>query len=378
MGFIAIIFAALIGADYYVAIRIYKGMLSMKLRVKFWMVLTFFGLMTLIMSLAFGSSMLPFPSWLKFVLSTVGFCWMGIFVYLLLFCILSDIAHLIFKLCRVKFIAHSLYRAIATASVIALAITTSVYGFCNARCIKQTEYSVSMQYGEKLSGTKIVMISDLHLGSLGSESRLSDIVNTINAREPDLICISGDFFDTDFESIKDVEGAKATLKKLSATYGVYACLGNHDAGRTLDKMKSFLEDVNITLLDEDYRIIDGRFALVGRADASPIGGGDQKRGELGDFFIPPENMPVIVMDHNPARLAQYSGEQYLILSGHTHRGQMFPAGIVTSLMYEVDYGYYQRSEDEPHIIVSSGVGYWGMPMRVGTDSEIVSITVTNR
>ena len=68
-------------------------------------------------------------------------------------------------------------------------------------------------------------------------------------------------------------------------------------------------------------------------------------------------------------------EADLILCGHTHKGQLFPANIITNLMYTVDYGYYQKDAQSPQVIVSSGVGYWGMPMRVVTQCEIVSIKI---
>ena len=373
----AIILAFLGGLGYYLARKMHRGMLSLGIKIKLWVTVVFFAVMTLIMTLAFGSPILPFPTVIKTVLMSVGFCWMGIFVYLLLFTLLGDLAHVIFKLCRAKFIFHARYRGICAILVVSLALSVSVYGFCNARCIQKVDYNVSMTHGEDISDINIVMVSDLHLGSVGSESRLEDIAEQINAQKPDLVCIAGDFLDTDFGSIVDVDAAKATLKKLNSTYGVYACLGNHDAGETFAQMKEFLKDSNVTLLSEDYRIIDNRFALVGRADASPIGGyGKEGRGALSDFFAPSAEMPVIVMEHNPARIGEYSGSNYLILSGHTHEGQMFPASIITGLMYEVDHGYYQKDENSPHVIVSSGIGYWGMPMRVGTNSEIVSISIS--
>ena len=85
------------------------------------------------------------------------------------------------------------------------------------------------------------MLSDLHLGSVGSEARLEYIVGEINSLNPDVVCIAGDFFDTDFSAIKNPNKAIKTLNKISSTYGTYACLGNHDAGKTLNKMQDFLK-----------------------------------------------------------------------------------------------------------------------------------------
>ena len=140
-------------------------------------------------------------------------------------------------------------------------------------------------------------------------------------------------------------------------------------------MVEFLEDSNINLLEDEYEIIDNRLILIGRLDASSIGGyGDKKRSELASFFTRDDpTLPVIVLDHNPARIDEYTTEADLILCGHTHKGQVFPGNLITNLMYTVDYGYYQKDISSPQVIVSSGIGAWGPPIRVGSDSEIVSI-----
>ena len=227
------------------------------------------------------------------------------------------------------------------------------------------------------SDMNIVMISDVHLGAVGSESRLEEIVNEINNLKPDIVSIAGDLFDTDFRAIRNTEKAAETLQKIDATYGTYACLGIHDAGSTAEDMLTFLEESNITALTDEYVIIDERLVLIGRLDASPIGTyGYAERKALSSFYqCEDETLPVIVLDHNPIEVDSYADEADLILSGHTHRGQLFPAEILTNLMFTVDYGYYQKNENSPHVIVTSGIGYWGIPMRVGTDSEIVSIKI---
>jgi hypothetical protein len=81
------------------------------------------------------------------------------------------------------------------------------------------------------------------------------------------------------------------------------------------------------------------------------------------------------MEHNPSHIDEYGSEADLILAGHSHRGQMFPGSLVTRAMFTVDYGYYQADANSPHVIVTSGVSTWGPPMRVGTNNEIVSITL---
>ncbi len=140
-------------------------------------------------------------------------------------------------------------------------------------------------------------------------------------------------------------------------------------------MQAFLAAANVKLLNDEYVIIDERLVLVGRLDDAPHGGnGGRKRKALSEILTAEtEGLPVIALDHNPKHIDGYETEADLVLSGHTHNGQIFPMTILTDFIYTVDYGYYQN-ENGTQIIVSSGVGYWGMPIRVGTDSEIVSVT----
>lgn len=375
---VAVVMLALLGSScYYISRRIFQGFVHLIPGLRHWMVLTFFGVMLLMMILGFANSMLPFSAGVKQIINRIGMYAMALFIYLLLFTLFADLVTLIFRLIKCSFAKTSGFHAIRMICIVTLSLLTVVYGRNHVNNIQQVSYDIYLAGKTDISDMNIVLISDLHLGSIGSEDRLPDVVAQINGLQPDLICIAGDFFDTDFSSIQDPEKAAQTLKQLSATYGIYACLGNHDAGNTTQNMQDFLKQCNIQALNEAYTVIDNRLVLVGRLDGSPIGGyQNQKRGQLTDFFANENpDLPVIVMDHNPANIHTYGSDVDLILSGHTHQGQLFPANIITGLLYDVDYGYYQKGADSPQVIVTSGVGYWGMPMRVGTDCEIVQIKV---
>ena len=381
LGFLIAVLVLLIifgGASYYIAYRVYQGIASFAPIVRFWPVLAVFLFLMVVMVLGFGQTMLPLPEAGKHVVSLIGFCYMGIFVYLLLFTVAADLVTAISRLMKLSFAAAPHFKGILTISVLVLTTVISLYGFWNARQIDQVSYEVPIAGKTDISDVNIVLISDLHLGALGSEERLEEIVDRINALEPDLICIAGDFFDTDFTSIRNPEKAMKTLKKLHSTYGTYACLGNHDAGDTAAQMTEFLEQSNIRLLAEEYTVIDKRLVLVGRLDGAPIGDyAGQSRKPLSQWLTDVDaSLPVIVLDHNPGNIEEYTREADLILCGHTHKGQLFPGSLITGAMYTVDYGYYQKDTQSPQVIVTSGIGYWGMPMRVGTDCEIVTIRCT--
>jgi len=362
-------------ANVYIGRRLYGGLArifpSLKGRVFAWP----YGAV----AAAFVLSYLPLPGALRDWAAVFGSYWIGVFVYLLLWFVVADFVLAAGRLTRlIPSPVPETFRLWVFVFVVACTIGFAGYGTWHATQIREVRYEVKLQAPAIASPLKIVMISDLHLGAVRSESRLEEIVGRINRMRPDLIVMPGDIFNDDFQSIRNPERASAILRQLEATYGVYASLGNHDGGSTFPQMLQFLEDSNITVLMEEHVVIDERLVLIGRLDPSPIGGyGGLTRqatdGLLAEIDGLDPKLPRIVLDHTPSQLAQYGNEVDLILSGHTHRGQIFPGNLITRMLYEVDYGHYQKNPASPHVIVTSGVGTWGMPMRVGTNNEIVEI-----
>lgn len=363
------------GSFYYLTRRLHQGFACFCPKLRFWQVAIGVGGVFLLLVLGFIRGWMPLPSGLMHILGWIGAFSMAFCLYLLLFTMAADLLLLVPRWLKLTFTAHRLYRGWVIISVLLLTVATCVGGFINARHIRHVSYDIPLQGKQDVSDLNVVMISDLHLGAVGSEDRLDDIVAKINALHPDVICIAGDIFDTDFSSIQDPQTAANTLRQLNATHGVYACLGNHDGGQTHPQMRAFLKQANVRLLDDAYTVIDQRLVLVGRLDGASIGGyGDAKRQELSAFFVREDpTLPVVVLDHNPSNIDQYTTDADLILCGHTHKGQVFPGNLITNLLYTVDYGYYQKDAASPHVVVTSGVGAWGMPVRVGTHPEIVSI-----
>lgn len=337
---------------------------------------TIYAVIYVLFALSMIMAILPLPTAIKGILSWFGSYWMGIFIYLLIFFLVADLVVLLGS--AVKFIPRPIPQSVGFyASLTALLLTVGFvsYGIYNATQIKNVSYDIQTKETTLSSGLKIVLISDLHLGAVNSEKRLESIVKNINRLEPDIVCIAGDIFNDDYNAIQHPEKAIDLFKSMKSTYGVYGSLGNHDGGKTFDKMIDFLKRSNIKLLNDEYVIVDERLVLFGRVDPSPIGGfGELKRKDMTETIASLDmNMPVVVMDHTPSRLEQYGEKVDLVLSGHTHKGQIFPGNLITNAVFAVDYGHYQKDSSSPHVIVSSGVGTWGMPMRVGSNNEIVSI-----
>lgn len=332
-----------------------------------------------IVALAFLSLMrsrLPLRPSVKYALGLFGGYWMGMYVYLLLALLAADLLLLVFGMFHIiRFPVTGSIRCVSGFAAILAAAGIVIAGTIHAGNITHRAYDVSTEKITDGGQWNIALVSDLHLGAVKSEKRLEKLVDKINTLQPDLVCIAGDIFDNDFSAILDTEKCARTLRKIQAEYGVYACLGNHDAGSTAAEMLSFLPSCNITLLAENYESIGGKLVLAGRLDGSPIGGyGERKRGDFGTAVSGADrNLPVIVLDHTPSHIGEYPDWVDLILCGHTHRGQIFPGSLFTRKLFPVDYGIYRENEDSPTVIVTSGAGTWGLPMRVGSDSEIVSI-----
>jgi len=379
MSVVSIVFALIImlsifgGANFYVARRIY-GWLSIFLpQINAKIYIGAYILLIFITILGFARSVLPIPVTVKNIFSWISSYWIGIFAFLVMLFLIADLVLLLGGF--VKVIPKPMPSNIRFYSgliVLALTAVTVGYGAYNATQIKHVSYDIDISLSEEM---KIVMIADLHLGTTNNESNLAKIVQGINSLNPDIVCIVGDIFNDDYFAIRNPDAASALLKSINATHGVYAVLGNHDAGRTLNEMMAFLERSDIKLLNDEYVIIDERLVLLGRLDPSPIGGfGDLQRKETADILAEiGTSLPIVVMEHTPTVINEYGRETDLILAGHTHRGQIIPGNLITKAMYTVDYGHYQKDSDNPHVIVTSGVGTWGTPLRVGTNNEIVNI-----
>ena len=146
-------------------------------------------------------------------------------------------------------------------------------------------------------------------------------------------------------------------------------------GRKIDDVVKTFNDSGINVLRDKAILINNSFYVIGRDDISQESQTKVKRKELSDIIKDlDKSRPLILMDHQPRNFddTQKQGID-LQVSGHTHRGQLFPANLITNAIFELDYGYLQKNNS--NFIVSSGYGTWGPPIRIGSRSEIVEINI---
>ena len=265
------------------------------------------------------------------------------------------------------------------------------YGIYNAHNIKEKDYSITVN--KTVEGTdslKVVLLADLHLGYSIGVNHIEEMVNLVNQQNPDIVCIAGDIFDNDYDALDNPDRLAELFRSMKSTYGTYACWGNHDvnervlAGFTFGaedekkhdkRMVEFLEKSNIKLLEDETTLIDNKFYVTGRVDGEKPATVDNERKSPQELLgTLDKSKPIIVLYHEPNELQELSDAGAdVVLSGHTHNGQIFPGTVLTKIMWENPCGYVQKGD--MHSIVTSGVGIFGPFMRVGTDAEICTVNV---
>ena len=333
----------------------------------------FFGLFCLVIIALFIVSRVPNNPLPRLVHQLTHY-YLGLFVYLAMTFILLGLLLFLLRLTGlVTTDKLSHLRLLAGSVAMLLTLGFFFYGSINAKRISTVEYTVSIEKkNSTLDSLRIALMSDLHLGYIQGEKEVIKMVKMINELNPDLVVMAGDIFDGDISAIQNAKEIQKQFRMIKAKYGVYASLGNHDAGASYHEMLNFLEQSDIHLLLDETKAIDNAFLLSGRRDSSPIGNQGERRQAL---QLQRSDLPSMVIDHQSSNIREYGSETDLILSGHTHRGQLFPFHWITTAVYDVDYGYYRKDEHSPQVIVSSGIGTWGPPLRTSSNNEIVLVHI---
>ena len=216
---------------------------------------------------------------------------------------------------------------------------------------------------------RAVMLSDLHLGYHNPRHELARWVDMINAEKPDFILVAGDIIDGSMRPLLEEKMAEE-FHRLKAP--VYACLGNHEYYAGEPRAQQFYKDAGIHLLIDEAATIDSSIVIVGRDDRTNMRRKPVK--DLVNGLVNVQSPYIIVLDHQPYNLdrSEAAGVDFQ-LSGHTHRGQVWPISWITDHIYECSWGSHQRGSTQYY--VSSGIGIWGGKFRIGTQSEYVVATI---
>lgn len=314
------------------------------------------------------------------VVTNLAFVWLGLFFFLFMSLLASDLARLVWwvgsRLAgppvddpeRRQFFA----RAIALAAG-GTALAAGAFGAKQALgevAIKEVRIALP-----KLarSAFRLVQISDVHIGPTLRRGWLAGIVARINALEPDAIVITGDLVDG---SVADLADQVAPLADLRAKEGVFFVTGNHEYYSGAPAWVAHLQTLGIRVLRNE-RLPLSALDLAGVDDYSAHEFGHGHGADYDQALAGRDlGRALVLLAHQPRAVVEAAKHQVeLVLSGHTHGGQLFPWNLLVPLQQPYVAGLHDHAGTQ--IYVSRGTGFWGPPMRVGAPAEITKIELTS-
>lgn len=260
-------------------------------------------------------------------------------------------------------------RPMLVAALYGMAVIVGLYGLVNARFIHVRRLTIQLDgLPEQWRGRTALVISDLHLGHINGVAFIRRIVALATHLNPEIVFIPGDLFDG---GKANVAALVEPFRQLAPPLGCYFSTGNHDEFGDTALYAENLARVGIRVLANEKVTIDGLDIIgVSYGDSSyPI----RLRATLDSLSLAPGGASIL-LNHVPNRLpiVEQAGIS-LQLSGHTHKGQIFPFTWFTRRVFgDFTYGLHQLGKLQ--VLTSSGAGTWGPPMRIGTSSEVVLLT----
>lgn len=318
-------------------------------------------------------------------LSSLAFSGFVLIVYLHVIAasLLCRLIHFIVCKCAGKKRTLSGWQKVYKSGVIPvlLAALLLVGGVVNLYTVNPTYYTVSTDKDIRQQGYRIALVADVHFGVSLDEEALLQKCDEISQSKPDLVVLCGDIVDND-TTVEEMYRVFAALGTIESKLGIYYVYGNHDRSMSMlasdfsdQELNEVIASNGITVLQDDVVPIADDLVIVGREDRSRDG-----RAELSKLFEEVnKDAFVLTLDHQPNEYKENGAcGTDLLLSGHTHGGQIFPINYVQELIPFNDgvYGMYTLSNGGK-AIVTSGFGTWSYPSKTAGKSEYVIIDVTS-
>lgn len=290
----------------------------------------------------------------------------------------------ILRVLAMKFDLATISRSAAALVGVLVTVVYLGVGWYQAHHVAQTEYTVTTD--KKVGNLRVAFFGDSHLGSTFDADGLAEHLKTIEKAKPDLLVIAGDFVDERTAKAEMIKAAQA-LGDVNTPYGVYYVFGNHDKALYQPGIRDFsgddlvaeLEKNGVIVLQDESILLDDRFYLVGRQDASQEFDFGGSRASIADLMAPLDHSKyTIVLDHQPRDYAaEAKAGADLVLSGHTHGGQMIPLMQIIQWfgIGQNDRLYGIEKRDNTNFIVTSGISDWAIQFKTGTKSEYVIVDV---
>ncbi|HEB9419855.1 TPA: metallophosphoesterase [Campylobacter coli] len=219
---------------------------------------------------------------------------------------------------------------------------------------------------------KIAMLTDIHLGKNLHKDFLDKLIAEVNLQKPDMVVIVGDLVDT---NPKELQSYISRLNDLKSTYGTFYALGNHEYYHGIEEVLDLLKKYTDMKILVNQNLDLGFINIAGLGDLAGLSKGlyapDLARVKV-DLNT---SKPSILLAHQPKTALLYDLSDFdLVLSGHTHGGQIFPFMLLVKLQQGFVHGLYDLSKNTK-LFVSSGAGFWGPSLRVFAPNEIAILNL---
>ncbi|HKZ57663.1 MAG TPA: metallophosphoesterase [Thermodesulfovibrionales bacterium] len=311
------------------------------------------------------------------LMSYAGYTWMGLLFLFTSASLVIDIYHFLIYLSglilRKDLIAFIPSSRISFFIPLILSILIAIYGSFEAKNIRTERIMIrSLKIPESIGRLRIVQISDVHLGLIVRKERLEKILKEVKAAEPDLLVSTGDLVDG---QINGLPGLAELLRDINPRYGKFAITGNHEFYAGLKQAMDFTEKAGFTILRGEGLTIAGLFNIAGVDDPAGKNYGLFREVEEKELLSGlPTGKFTLFLKHRPLLDRNAIGLFDLQLSGHTHKGQIFPFSLITKLSYPADSGYLSL-QNNSSLYVSRGSGTWGPPIRFLSPPEVTVIEI---
>jgi predicted MPP superfamily phosphohydrolase len=255
-------------------------------------------------------------------------------------------------------------------------VVIATYGYFEAKNIRTEKVVIEThKIPEEIGRLKMVQISDVHLGLIVREERLKRILKEVKLANPDIVVSTGDLVDGQIDNLLRLA---EILKEVNPRYGKFAITGNHEFYAGLDQALNFTEKAGFTILRGERMTVAGMINIAGVDDPQGKAYGifrDIPENELLSG-LPAEKF-TLLLKHRPLVNKSALGLFDLQLSGHVHKGQIFPFSLITGLYYPIQAGFDDLSNGS-RLYVSRGSGTWGPPIRFLSPPEVTIIELVHQ
>jgi hypothetical protein len=308
-------------------------------------------------------------------LAHIGYVWMGL-LFLFVSCALVLDAYRILILIIQGAVRVDLSHLVPSPRLsffapLILALTIGIFGFFEALNIRTERIAIqTAKIPRDIGRVRIVQISDVHLGLIIKQGRLAKILECVDAAHPDLLVSTGDLVDGQLNELTDLA---EQIRQVKTPLGKYAVTGNHEFYAGIGTALKFTRDAGFTVLRGRGLTVPGVLNLAGVDDpaGNRFGTGHMisEKALLTDL---PRSFFTVLLKHRPLPDEASIGHFDLQLSGHTHKGQIFPFTVLIDLMYPKSAGLMQFGAGS-RLYVSRGSGTWGPPIRFLSTPEVTVI-----